>query len=153
MHPSDPKERFLSYVDIKTDVECWEWRGVKNSSGYGQFFMPGRSKPMAHRFSYELFVGEIPPGLVMDHLCRNKSCVNPRHLEPVSNRVNSVVRATGLMHERSLQTHCKRGHLLSGNNVKRMGKYKTRHCVTCKLARDKARIQAIREKSRTAHSA
>src|SRR3954468_18429534 len=79
-------ERF--WAKVEKTAECWNWTGYTLSSGYGRF--RGRragndtaSKVLAHRFSYELLIGPIPPGLVLDHLCRNTSCVNPAHLEPV----------------------------------------------------------------------
>jgi hypothetical protein len=67
--------------------QCWEWLGPKDWHGYGR-----HSNFVAHRIAYELAVGPIPLGLVIDHLCRNPSCVNPEHLEPVTNKVNVVTR-------------------------------------------------------------
>lgn len=64
---------------------CWEWQAARDSNGYGVFNKgEGRGLDRAHRVAYELLVGAIPPGLVLDHLCRNKSCCNPGHLEPVT---------------------------------------------------------------------
>src|SRR3990167_11482908 len=77
------EERFYVGAEIGKDTMCWNWIGTKDSSGYGRFRFFYKTI-LAHRFSYELFVGEIPTGLVIDHLCRNTSCVNPAHLEPVS---------------------------------------------------------------------
>lgn len=75
---------FWSYVFFHEDG-CWEWTGAKTAAGYGQFT---RRKEYAHRHAYEDLVGPIPEGLVIDHLCRNPSCVNPDHLEPVTQREN-----------------------------------------------------------------
>lgn len=78
-------ERFWAKVD-KTD-DCWLWTGVRISNGYGSFRVEGAMR-LAHRFAYELLVGPIPDGLQIDHLCRVKHCVNPLHLEPVTQAEN-----------------------------------------------------------------
>ena len=78
------EERFWSHVDITED--CWLWTASTNF-GYGQFYAHKRNyRP--HRYAYELLVGEVPDGLVLDHLCRVRHCVNPAHLEPVTHRTN-----------------------------------------------------------------
>src|SRR5450755_3951408 len=75
------EERFWARVDKQTDG-CWVWTGALRT-GYGTLSVSGKNVP-AHRFSYELLVGIIPDGLQIDHLCRNRACVNPEHLEPVT---------------------------------------------------------------------
>lgn len=72
---------------FSVDDGCWLWHANKNAAGYGRFQLDGRGQP-AHRVIYELLVGPIPAGLVLDHLCRVHACVNPAHLEPVSQREN-----------------------------------------------------------------
>jgi hypothetical protein len=72
-------------IDASTD--CWTWTGAKTSTGYGSFGYQGRTWS-THRLAYELLVGPIPDGLTIDHLCRNKPCCNPSHLEPVTIREN-----------------------------------------------------------------
>ena len=67
---------------------CWLWLGCKTEKGYGLVNKPGHGKYRAHRFSYETFVGPIPEGLVLDHLCRARACVRPDHLEPVTDLEN-----------------------------------------------------------------
>lgn len=68
--------------------ECWEWQGYTNPRGYGQTHIKGAG-PMVHRVVYEGLVGPIPDGMTLDHLCKNKVCVNPAHLEPVTRHENS----------------------------------------------------------------
>jgi len=83
----DDKKRFWSKVK-KTDG-CWLWAGNTNGAGYGRFALKGK-KVYPHRYSYELSKGSIPENFVIDHLCRTPLCVNPEHLEAVTNRDNGV---------------------------------------------------------------
>lgn len=131
--------RFWEKVD--TSGDCWTWLGYRSRNGYGQFGVGGRVVG-AHRFAYEDKVGPIPAGLHIDHLCRNPSCVNPEHLEPVTVRVNVIERATGPFADRARQTHCVHGHSLDDAYVS-TGR---RQCRTCAI--DKERRN--RERRRTA---
>lgn len=81
------EDRFFAKVRGGGIDECWEWQGHL-SGGYGSFRV-GTNYPPAHRWAYEFIRGEIPDGLQLDHLCRNRACVNPWHVEPVTARVNS----------------------------------------------------------------
>lgn len=93
---SDParlRQRLFTQIR-RTLTGCWEWQGNVDSHGYGQTLYLGR-RIGAHRFAYLLLVGEIPAGLVLDHRCRNRLCVNPDHLEPTTNREN-VLRGEGI---------------------------------------------------------
>ncbi len=99
-------ERFLAKVCISTEG-CAEWAGRINPNGYGEFSVGGRNG-MAHRWAYEHFVGPIPEGLQLDHLCRNRRCVLPAHLEPVTGRENKARSPFANQHK----THCKFGHPL-----------------------------------------
>lgn len=81
-------ERLMAYVE-RTDAGCWRWTGRLSSAGYGETSGERHGvKVLAHRVSYETFVGPIPDGLHIDHLCRNRACINPEHLEPVTLQEN-----------------------------------------------------------------
>jgi hypothetical protein len=84
---SSPAERFAKKVEV-ADSGCWLWTASTNEGGYGHFWRGPDDWMVAHRFSYEHFVGPIPEGLDLDHLCRVRHCVNPEHLEPVTRREN-----------------------------------------------------------------
>ncbi len=96
---------------------CWNWTGSIQTTGYGAISWNGNMK-LAHRMSYEDFYGEIDNDLHVDHLCRNKSCVNPTHLELVTQRENTL-RGIGLGAKNSKKTHCKRGHKFDHKNTKK----------------------------------
>lgn len=104
-------ERFeAKYIPV-TESGCWLWIGAKHDKyGYGSFLFNGVIK-LAHRASYELFIGKIPEGLYLDHKCRIPRCVNPAHLEPVTNTEN-VRRGLKVR----LKTHCLRGHPWTDEN-------------------------------------
>lgn len=93
--------------------ECWTWLG-QLTKGYGRVKYQGK-KWRAHRLTYELFVGPIPDGLHLDHLCRNRACVNPAHLEPVTNAENLRRGITPPQNVR--KTHCQRGHEFTEENT------------------------------------
>lgn len=118
--------RFRSKV-VTVEGGCWEWQAAR-SQGYGKY-VQRTSRPKkyvgAHRFSYEFFVGPIPEGLQIDHLCRNRACVNPAHLEPVTNQENSRRGAKG-----RLVTVCAQGHHYDEANTgyKKSGR---RYCRAC----------------------
>ena len=126
----DAKKRFWSKVN-KT-ATCWLWT-ASTARGYG-IFWNGRRKVVAHRISYELFVGFIPNELQLDHLCRVRHCVNPGHLEPVTQQEN-ILRGEGEAAVNARKTHCKRGHPFSGDNLYMRPAYnnrrKSRACRTC----------------------
>lgn len=116
---------------------CWEWLGAELPSGYARFNHRcddgvWRPRP-AHRVIYELFIAPVPTGMVLDHLCRNRRCVNPGHLEPVTNREN-ILRGTGFAARHARKTRCPRGHEYTEENtyVDRGG---MRHCRACDAER------------------
>jgi HNH endonuclease len=129
--PVDPKKRFFLHVRI--EGTCCVWTGAKTPSGYGVFTLNGKYC-RAHRASYTLFRGRIPTGLTIDHLCRNKPCVKPSHLEAVSMKVN-VLRGVNPAALNSRKTHCPQGHSYDDENTYRW-KDGSRHCRAC--SREKA---------------
>lgn len=124
-----PATRF--WAKVRKSEGCWNWLGFKDYAGYGIFRIAGRKNQKAHRFAYELAKGRIPDGLQIDHLCRNTSCVNPDHMDVVSNRVNSL-RGTSPWAQNARKTVCKRGHpLVEGNLDRYRMKHGERICLAC----------------------
>ena len=131
----DPALRFWEKVDILSEDDCWEWIAHRNESGYGTFHVTRSASPVrAHRFAYESLVGPIPAGLVLDHLCSVRHCVNPDHLEPVTLAENT--RRGGAIQARvdrnEQQTHCKREHEFTPENTYTPPGTNFRVCRTCK---------------------
>lgn len=127
-----PLERFLPKL-APTDkwhdgAPCVEWTATTGTDGYGRFH-DGDRQVVAHRWAYEHWIGPIPDGLVTDHLCRNRRCVNPYHLEPVTNKEN-ILRGLSPWALRSAQTHCKYGHEFTEQNTYRTARG-TRSCRKC----------------------
>lgn len=127
-------DRLASKIVRDDTTGCWLFQGCVTSTGYGRVSENGRPD-WAHRVYYRALRGAIPAGKVLDHLCRNRRCVNPDHLEPVTDRENTVrgvaPEATRARHKQ--QTHCKRGHPLFGGNLRR-GSDGRRVCIACHSA-------------------
>jgi len=123
------KESFLKRV-TKTSG-CWFWLGELNGCGYGRVYM-GKRRIAAHRIAYELWVAPIPEGLTIDHLCRVRHCVNPDHLEPVTQKVNTL-RGEAPSAINARKTHCQKGHEFTPENTRRLPDGR-RVCRTCRRA-------------------
>src|ERR1019366_5456905 len=131
---------FREYAANKMSMSesgCWTWTGSLDKDGYGKSWQEGGSY-RAHRASYEFFVGPIPAGLTIDHLCRNRACVRPDHLEPVTNGVN-IMRGIGVAPVNVRKTECPSGHAYSGANLRIEGT--ERLCRTCQNARRRRRYK------------
>jgi len=107
-------EAFWALVEKSADGECWHWAGRIVPSGYGSFRSGGHLLT-AHRVAYTLSTGPIPDGLSLDHLCRNRACVNPAHLEPVSNQENVRRGLRSALHVPA--STCTKGHSIEGDNA------------------------------------
>lgn len=121
-------DRFWAKVS-RSDAGCWVWTAAKNSAGYGVFSIGGRLY-LAHRVAYELAVGPIPEGLVIDHVrkrgCTSTLCVNPAHLEAVTDAENVM---------RTKRDHCPQGHPYSPENTYHRPSTGHRECRACNRAR------------------
>lgn len=131
--------RFEAKIDKGT---CWKWTSSL-MHGYGRFRLAG-VKIRAHRFAYVTSVGPIPDGLVLDHLCRTRSCVNPAHLEPVTIGEN-VMRGQTIGARNAVKTHCPAGHPYVGDNLYVMpsGKRVCRQCRRDREALARAAAKAV----------
>lgn len=134
----DETRTTLDERSTRTPRGCTEWQGSTLANGYGVIQYDGRTQ-YAHRVAYELHVGPIPEGLHIDHLCRNRVCINPAHLEPVTQAENN-------RRARAVKTHCPHGHPLDGLK-KHANRPPTRYCRTCNRLRE-ARCRSTKENSR-----
>lgn len=125
-------DRFWAKVDRQPNG-CWHWMGERGRNGYGVARTAGAY--FAHRLAYELLVGPIPEGLVIDHLCRVRHCVNPAHLEPVTSGENTL-RGETVAAANARKTHCDRGHEFTPENTywkrDRAGQPRWRECKACR---------------------
>lgn len=131
--------------NVEIGPSCWNWKGYIQK-GYGHLSIRGRSYRV-HRFIYELLCGPIPKGLILDHLCRNRSCVNPDHLRIVTNKEN-VLAGIGPTAINKRKTHCPKGHEYSAENthITPVGFRKCRICVIARAKREWQRTKRERGK-------
>ena len=109
------EDRFFSKVE-EVESGCWEWQAGGNGVGYGVFHPTREKKVLSHRWCYEHIIGKIPEGLYLDHLCRNRGCCNPEHLEPVTHREN-ILRGKNPPADNKVKTHCINGHEFNKENT------------------------------------
>lgn len=126
------------YADIQKYVEktstCWNWTGTKDRDGYGRVRWQGKMHG-AHRIFYTQEIGEIPKGLVINHMCRNTSCVNPLHLEATTHKHN-ILTGVSMSAINARRTHCVNGHEFNKENTHIMKVTGYRVCIPCRRARD-----------------
>ena len=138
-----PLIRFWKKVDIRRGG-CWLWTAGVDEHGYGRFKDDHREASLgAHRWAYTTFIGDIPEGLTIDHLCRIRNCVNPFHLEAVTNREN-VLRGVGPSAENGRKTHCPVGHAYDEENtlINHRG---SRECLACRQERERLKSKQTRQ--------
>ena len=157
-------DRLLPRFTINGHTGCWDWTGYVMPNGYGKLTIPGSRSNLAHRLMYEELVGPIPKGLDIDHLCRNRACVNPEHMEPVTRQINlsrsPIIRQmlaakTAAAAEREAQrrakllanpkhnrykTHCPSGHPYDEENTRWYRN--SRRCKACDRILHNARYRA-----------
>ncbi|MFH0980290.1 MAG: HNH endonuclease signature motif containing protein [Planctomycetota bacterium] len=121
-------DRIAAKIDAEGD--CWRWTGASRE-GYGVVKVDGETR-QAHRVVWQLLVGPIREGLQMDHLCRNRRCVNPDHLEVVTQRQN-LLRGAGAPGKNSRKTCCPHGHVYDVDNTYTTGR--RRYCRACRRER------------------
>jgi hypothetical protein len=125
----EPLEDRIARKFTIVDDGCWEWTDSHRSRGYGALKVGGKRGQMvdAHLITYRTFVGPVPEGLELDHICRNRACINPDHLEPVTRRMNAL-RGVSIIAAHARKTHCKYGHEFV--TVKE-GDRTRRRCIPC----------------------
>ena len=139
--PKNTEQVILSKVE--EGVVCWKWLGTIGSKGYGRTRWNGKYMH-SHRAVYEILRGEVSPELQLDHLCRNRACVNPDHLEPVTAKVN-VLRGEGLAAVNAKKTHCPKNHEYSNENTYILRNH--RYCKECSRVKLRLRRAKVKELS------
>lgn len=148
IHKRRPEERFYAKVDKESGPvpesrpdlgHCWLWMGGNSANGYGRFPVGAHRSIPAHRWSYEQIAGPVPPGLELDHLCRNRLCVNPDHLEAVTHEENLARSPLIVTMINRRKTRCPQGHEYTPENT-HIQKSGGRRCRTC--VRNETRLRA-----------
>lgn len=135
-------ERLFIYSMPEPNTGCWIWTADTVKGGYGRAWdYENHKKILAHRLSYQTFIGPIPNGLHVDHVCRNTLCINPLHLEAVTRLVNN--RRSHI--HRVKKTHCKHGHEFTEKNTM-ISSSGTRACRLCSTLRQRIKYAKIKAK-------
>lgn len=131
--------RLMKYTIVDHTTACWLWTGALSDGGYARLCVNNRDT-RAHRASYEAYVGPIPSGMQIDHLCRVRRCINPSHLEPVTGSENCKRSTVGMRiaQRQRDKTHCPRGHEYAGDNLITW-KGSGRKCRVCENTRGRRR--------------
>ncbi len=138
----DVKARFWAKVDARSPDECWPWRSTHTEKGYARISWQ-RKNYFAHRLAYELTHGPISADMVIDHICRNRGCVNPAHLEPVTIKQNTL-RGVGITATYAASDTCPKGHPRVLSNIPENSKQKgQRACRACHNERNRQRRKRI----------
>jgi len=132
----------LFWEKVQKGNDCWEWTGHHCAKGYGRCWFEGKVR-QAHRVSYQMIVGEIPAGMTLDHTCRNRGCVNPAHVEPVTNKVN-VLRGNSMPAQNHRKTHCAYGHEFTDENTYIRVNGAGRECRECRREYQRRKVASSR---------
>lgn len=145
-------ERLAAKIELDPATGCLNFTGSVSRNGYGQIYGGKRGQQLrTHRVAYELARGPVPEGLVLDHLCRNRRCCNPDHMEVVTNGEN-VRRGDGITATNARKTTCSRGHPFDEANTKihHRPTGPRRRCLECDRARAREAARRARERKREA---
>jgi HNH endonuclease len=135
--------RLRDKIFIEPNSGCWLWIGYQSTRGYGRIFVTGIKTRFAHLIVYQTLGNQMPEGCEADHLCRNKLCVNPLHLEFVPHKIN-ILRGESPSAKCAKQTHCVHGHLFDEANTYRGAYGQRRQCKACRREIDKKRSKLRR---------
>lgn len=134
--------RFLKFIKVIQESECWEWQGYINDSGYGIFAINRGDRLRAHRVSYSVFKNTPNIKMIIDHICRNRKCVNPDHLREVTPQINQIENSASKAFFHSIKDSCPKGHKYDPTN-----KYDGRRCREC--GREANKRYALRRKCKS----